>query len=71
MNDDEVVIVRGLEEDERVLLTAPPEPAKISLVRLPGSKAGEPAEPKVGGDTAVGKVAIPAAAAPDTARRKP
>lgn len=35
MNDDEVVIVRGLEENDRVLLTAPPDHDRITLTRLP------------------------------------
>src|SRR6266487_2629755 len=37
MNDDEVVIVRGLEENDRVLLTPPPDHDRIALTRLPDS----------------------------------
>lgn len=37
MNDDEVVIVRGLEENERVLLSAPAGGESLETVRLPGS----------------------------------
>ena len=37
MNDDEVIIVRGLEEDDRVFLSPPPDPDALKLVRLPGS----------------------------------
>ena len=64
MNDDEVVILKGLEEDDRVLLTAPLDRDKLTIVRLPGSKAGDTTETKVGGDTAVGKVTIPPAGPP-------
>jgi RND family efflux transporter MFP subunit len=63
MNDDEVVISKGLEEGDRILLSPPADKDKIELLRLPGS----PTPPKAGGDTAVGAPAIPAATAP----RKP
>jgi RND family efflux transporter MFP subunit len=49
MNEDEVVVVRGLEEDDRVLLTPPPDRDRLPLARLPGSTAGSP---PAGGDTA-------------------
>jgi RND family efflux transporter MFP subunit len=68
MNDDEVVILRGLEEDDRVLLTAPLDRDRISLVRLPGSKAGDSTRTRVGGDTAVDKVTIPPAGQPAPVR---
>jgi RND family efflux transporter MFP subunit len=49
MNDDEVVIARGLDEGDRVLLSPPPDGDKIRIDRLTGSKAqGKP----TGGDTA-------------------
>jgi multidrug resistance efflux pump len=54
MNDDEVVILKGLEEDDRVLLIPPPDKDKLELVRLPGSGA-----PTAGGDTALGTVTMP------------
>jgi RND family efflux transporter MFP subunit len=63
MNDDEVVISKGLEEGDRILLSPPADKDKIELLRLPGS----PTPPRAGGDTAVGAPAIPAASAP----RKP
>jgi RND family efflux transporter MFP subunit len=72
-NDEEVVITRGLEDDDRVLLTSPPDRDRLVIQRLPGSKAGTP-ETRVGGDTAVGKVTIPpatAAPAPNGASRAP
>ncbi|MEP7346438.1 MAG: hypothetical protein ABI877_14300, partial [Gemmatimonadaceae bacterium] len=37
MNDDEVVIRRGLEEKDEVLLAPPPNKADVETVRLPGS----------------------------------
>ncbi len=37
MNDDEVVITRGLAENDRVLLSPPANGATLQLVRLPGS----------------------------------
>ena len=40
VNDDEVVITRGLEEDDRVLMSPPADKDKLSIDRLPGSKAG-------------------------------
>jgi hypothetical protein len=49
MNDDAVVIVRGLEEGDRVLLVPPADGPRLELVRLPGSTADLP---KAGGDTA-------------------
>lgn len=50
MNDDEVVVIRGLSEDDRVLLSPPADHARLPLVRLPGG--GEP-RPTAGGDTAL------------------
>lgn len=49
LNDDEVVIVAGLDEDDRVLLTPPADRDKMTINRLPNSKAGLPVER---GDTA-------------------
>jgi RND family efflux transporter MFP subunit len=62
MNDNEVVIVKGLAEDERVLLSPPDDKGKLALVRLPGSTS--PTKPAAGGDTALGPRAIPPAGAP-------
>ena len=36
MNDDEVVILRGLKEDDRVLLAPPVEAEKMKIARLTG-----------------------------------
>jgi hypothetical protein len=48
MNDDEVIVLLGLVEDDRVLLAPPPNADKLELVRLPGV----PADTTVaGGDT--------------------
>jgi RND family efflux transporter MFP subunit len=61
MNDDEVVIVRGLQEDDRVLLSPPADRDKLELVRLPGSKA----QPRTtGADTATAKQQVPVRSAP-------
>ncbi|HEY0997033.1 MAG TPA: efflux RND transporter periplasmic adaptor subunit [Gemmatimonadaceae bacterium] len=38
MNDNQVVITQGLAKDDRVLLLAPADAAKLELVRLPGSE---------------------------------
>jgi hypothetical protein len=54
MNDDDVIIRRGLNEGDEVLLSAPPQREALETVRLPGS--GE--RPKVPpGDTAQGRSA--------------
>ena len=50
MNDDEVVIVKGLEEGESVLLSPPLNRSELVVNRLPGSE-NMPA-PGVSGDTA-------------------
>jgi RND family efflux transporter MFP subunit len=60
MNEDEVVVSKGLEEGDRVLLSPPEGKETLELVRLPGSEA----PPKAGGDTAVGARPIPPAPAP-------
>jgi RND family efflux transporter MFP subunit len=69
MNDDEVVIVKGLAEGDRVLLSPPEDKEKLGLVRLPGS--GTPPKPAAGGDTALGPRAIPPASAPPPASKQP
>ena len=65
MNDDEVIIERGLAENDLVLLVPPRNREQLALVRLPGSTAGAPA----GGDTA--RAVTPLPAAPDSARPRP
>ncbi len=52
MNDDEVVIAKGLKVDDRVLLTAPADHDHMEIERLPGSQAGEPPAGKAVGDSA-------------------
>ncbi len=56
MNDDAVIVRKGLEAGDRVWLTPPPDGEKLTLVRLQGSTA----IPTTGGDTAVGTRALPA-----------
>ncbi|HEV8613069.1 MAG TPA: HlyD family efflux transporter periplasmic adaptor subunit, partial [Gemmatimonadales bacterium] len=68
MNDDEVVVLKGLAEDERVLLSPPDDKDKLKLVRLPDS----PIRPKAaGGDTALGPRAIPPVSAPPSPATAP
>ena len=56
MNDDQVVVKRGLAKGDRVMLMPPADHDKLGLERLPGSLRTT----NVGGDTAVGaKVAVP------------
>jgi RND family efflux transporter MFP subunit len=56
MNDNEVVIVRGLEAGDEVLLVPPANAARLDPVRLPGSTAGTKAP---GGDTATPARRVP------------
>jgi RND family efflux transporter MFP subunit len=61
MNDDEVVITRGLEARDHVLLTAPADHDKLTLHRLPAAAGAAAPKPVVaGGDTAL-RPAAPAA----------
>lgn len=62
MNDDEVVVSKGLDEGDRVLVSPPADRDQLTLVRLPGSTAG--IKP-VGGDTAPAVPLTPA----DTSRQ--
>jgi hypothetical protein len=67
MNDNDVIIARGLDENDRVLLSPPVDKDKLTLVRLPGSTT----PPKAGGDTALGARTIPSTAvvpAPSTGK---
>jgi len=63
MSDDEVVIVRGLAEGDRVLLSPPADAAKLETVKLPGSGNTPPATT---GDSAEKARRVPVT--PDTAR---
>jgi RND family efflux transporter MFP subunit len=56
LNDDEVVIARGLAEGDRVMLSPPPELGTAAITRLPNSRAGQKSP---GADTAVGKRTVP------------
>jgi len=68
MNDDEVIVERGLNEGERVLLSLPHDRDKLTLARLPGSTAG----PGAGGDTATPvRAPLPAHADTTTAAAPP
>jgi hypothetical protein len=52
LNDTHVVVAKGLEEDDVVLLVPPADHAKLAANRLPGSTAGTPAK---GGDAPAAK----------------
>ena len=54
MNDDEVVVTRGLSENDRVLLSPPADKDKLSLVRLSGTEA-----PTVDADSTKGRQQVP------------
>jgi RND family efflux transporter MFP subunit len=69
MNDDEVVITRGLDERDHVLLTAPADHDKLAIHRLPPAPGGAPPAPVAGGDTALR--ATPAPPAADSTTRRP
>ncbi len=56
MNDNDVVIVKGLEEGDEVLLVPPADAGKMDAVRLPGSTRGLPAK---GGDTSKAARPVP------------
>jgi len=56
MNDNEVVILKGLEAGDEVLLVPPPNAVRLTPVRLPGSTRGTKA---AGGDTAAPARAVP------------
>jgi hypothetical protein len=53
MNDNEVVIIAGLEEDDGVLLIPPPNRDGMSLNRLPDSPVRGDSAATTGGDTAL------------------
>ena len=59
MNDEEVIIDRGLDANDEVLLSAPANPETYKIIRLPGSKV-------LSGDSATGQKlpATPPAPAP-------
>jgi hypothetical protein len=69
MNDDEIVIVRGLDENDRVLLSPPPNADKLEPTLLPRTSDAPP--PTTGGDTASGSRTVPPrpGAAPDSPGR--
>jgi len=56
MNDDEVVITRGLAEGDRVLLSPPANAAELETVKLPGSGNVPPSK---SGDSAAGARPVP------------
>jgi RND family efflux transporter MFP subunit len=69
MNDDEVVIVKGLEEGETVLLSPPLNRSELTVNRLPGSE--NMPTPGASGDTAQRRTVPPAAEKPKAAPPAP
>jgi RND family efflux transporter MFP subunit len=66
MNDNEVIVTRGLAANDEVLLAPPPDAASLSTVSLPGgSRTPKPAK---SGDTAA-KASVPAL--PNASRKAP
>jgi hypothetical protein len=61
MNDNEIVITKGLAKDERVMLTVPANAAQLALQALPPGSKPVPAA-RVPSDTAV---PTPVKTAPD------
>ncbi|HEX3928678.1 MAG TPA: HlyD family efflux transporter periplasmic adaptor subunit [Gemmatimonadales bacterium] len=59
MNDDEVIITRGLDQNDEVFLSAPTGKGKLPLIRLPGSKVQS-------GDSSIDQKPIPVPAKPDS-----
>jgi RND family efflux transporter MFP subunit len=56
MNDNAVVVLRGLEDGDQVLLVPPADAARLDPVRLPGSTRGIPAK---GADSATAARTVP------------
>ncbi len=54
MNDDAIIVTKGLDENDRVLLSPPPGKDQLKLVRLPGSTD----KPTAGGDTSAPAVPL-------------
>ncbi len=67
MNDNEVIVKRGLKADDHVLLTIPTDKTGIKTVTLPGAKPVT--APTSGADTAK-SVTLPAGKPPVSAKRK-
>jgi RND family efflux transporter MFP subunit len=60
MNDNEIVVRRGLKKGDQLLLVPPPDKASLKVELIPGVKPAPPIQP--GGDTAK-RVTLPAPAA--------
>jgi RND family efflux transporter MFP subunit len=68
MNDNEVIVARGLEPGDEVLLAAPAEVASIATVGLPGRpKSTAPAKPSDSAQRSTPVPVVPAAPAAPTA----
>jgi RND family efflux transporter MFP subunit len=74
LNDDEVIIVKGLEEDDQVMLSPPQDGAQMDIKRLPDSPVPAPADTTglpAGGDTGIGPKPISTSSTPATRRAQP
>jgi RND family efflux transporter MFP subunit len=68
MNDNEVIVARGLEPGDEVLLAAPANVASVSTVELPGRpKSAAPAKPSDSAQRSTPVPAMPSPAAPAAA----
>jgi hypothetical protein len=65
-NENEIVIAKGLEKDDRVMLTAPPDKDKLTLKTLPGAKPLPP-QPGVSDTPSTAKPVPVKPAAPNAA----
>lgn len=66
MNDNEIVVRRGLKKGDRVLLVPPAEKSNIETSSLPGVK---PVPPAVGGADTPKSITLPAPPRPDAPKR--
>jgi RND family efflux transporter MFP subunit len=72
MNDNEIVVARGLEKDDRVLLSPPPNAASLDAERLPGVPGGaQPKKDLVPSDTPLTSRTVPAVPSAPQATPKP
>jgi len=69
MNDHEVIVERGLAKGDRVLLSPPPNPERLALVRLPGSRRETPARRAAPTRRDTAAAASPPRVPPPAARR--
>ncbi len=69
MNDDDVIITRGVKAGDRILMSPPADHDALPIVRLPGAAAPAPAPPP-NGDTALPVKPVPRAPGTSSGARK-